>query len=80
MALFRFAASLGVDTSVRTDLSAFADADRITGGAGDAISWAIATGLIRGVGNNEISPDTTTTRAQMVQVMIRFMDLLQKNA
>ena len=80
MALFRFAASLGVDTSVRTDLSAFADADRITGGAGDAVSWAIATGLIRGVGNNEISPGTTTTRAQMVQVMIRFMDLLQKNA
>lgn len=77
--LFRFAESLGVATSQRTDLSAFRDADSISDGAQDAVSWAIATGLIRGVGDSEISPDTTTTRAQMAQVMIRFMDLLQKN-
>ena len=78
-ALFRFAVSIGVDTSARADLSAFKDADRVTDGAKDAVAWAIAVGLIRGVGNDELSPHTTTTRAQMVQVMIRFMDLLQKN-
>ncbi|MBR3704121.1 MAG: S-layer homology domain-containing protein, partial [Oscillospiraceae bacterium] len=72
LALFRYASSIGVDTSARTDLTAFRDADRVTDGAKDAMSWAIATGLIRGVGENTISPDTTTTRAQMVQVMIRF--------
>lgn len=79
VALFRFATSIGVDTSARVDLSTFKDAERVTDGAKDAVAWAISRGLIRGVGNNEISPDTTTTRAQMVQVMIRFMDLLQKN-
>lgn len=79
VALFRFAASIGVDTSERSNLSAFRDADRISDEGSEAMSWAIACGLIRGVGDDLLSPDTTTTRAQMVQVMIRFMDLLQKN-
>ena len=79
VALFRLADSLGVDTSQRADLSAFRDADSISDSARDAVSWSIAIGLIRGVGNNELSPDTTTTRAQMAQVMLRFMDHLQKN-
>ena len=79
VALYRFATAIGVDTSARTDLTTFTDFDLVTADAKDAMSWAIAIGLIRGVGENTISPDTTTTRAQMVQVMIRFMDLLQKN-
>lgn len=79
VALLRFADSLGVDTSQRADLGAFRDADSISESARDAVSWSIAVGLIRGVGDNELSPDTMTTRAQMAQVMIRFMDLLQKN-
>lgn len=77
LALFRFAAALGADTSARADLSLFKDAGLVT--EQDAMSWAVASGLIRGMGGNELSPHTTTTRAQMVQVMIRFMDLLQKN-
>ncbi len=76
LALFRFAAALGADTSARTDLSAFKDASRVT--EQDAMSWAVASGLIHGISSDELSPHTTTTRAQMVQVMIRFMDLLQK--
>lgn len=79
VALLRFAASLDVDPTQRADLDAFWDAESISDNARDAMSWAVAVGLIRGVGNNELSPDTTTTRAQMAQVMIRFMDLLQKN-
>lgn len=79
VALWRFAQALGADTSARSDLSAFKDADRVSAEAQEAMSWALASGLIRGVGDAQLSPDTTTTRAQMVQVMIRFMDLLQKN-
>lgn len=79
VALWRFAQSLGADTSAQGDLSAYRDADRVAAQAQEAMSWALASGLIRGVGDNQLSPDTTTTRAQMVQVMIRFMDLLQKN-
>lgn len=76
LALFRFAAALGADTSARADLSAFQDANLVS--EEDAMSWAVASGLIRGISDDQLSPDTTTTRAQMVQVMIRFMDLLQK--
>lgn len=79
VALWRFAHSLGADTSARGDLSVYKDADRVAADAQDAVSWALASGLIRGIGDAQLSPDTTTTRAQMVQVMIRFMDLLQKN-
>ncbi len=79
VALWRFATALGADTSERGDLSDYQDADRIAAEAQAAMSWALASGLIRGVGDAQLSPDTTTTRAQMVQVMIRFMDLLQKN-
>jgi len=79
MALWRFAAFLGGDTSARCDLSEFTDADLLDGQAEEAMSWAVANGLIVGVGGNRLSPDTVATRAQMAQVMIRFMDLLQKN-
>lgn len=79
VALWRFAQMLGADTSMRGDLAAFKDADRVAPEAQEAMSWALACGLIRGTGDAQLSPDTTTTRAQMVQVMIRFMDLLQKS-
>ena len=78
VALWKFAGVLGKNTEIRSDLSRFKDADRINDNAREAMSWALAAGLINGVSENELSPHTTTTRAQMVQVMIRFMDLIQK--
>lgn len=77
-ALWKFAGVLGADTSVSGDLARYKDADSISADARDAMSWALATGLVNGVSTNELSPQGATTRAQMVQVMIRFMDLLQK--
>ena len=78
LALWKFAGVLGENTAIRSDLSRFTDADKIDDNAREAMSWALAAGLINGVSETELSPHTTTTRAQMVQVMIRFMDLLQK--
>lgn len=78
-ALWRFAKIRGADTSVVGDnLIRYQDADRISAGARDAIAWALDAGIITGVSENEISPQGVTTRAQMAQVMIRFMDLQQK--
>ena len=78
LALWRFAETVGADVSKRSDLTEFKDADTVAEEARDAMSWAIAEGLIRGVSADEISPSTTTTRAQMVQVMVRFMDFIQR--
>lgn len=77
-ALWKFANTLGKDTSARGNLALYKDASLISGTAQDAMSWAIAAGIINGVSGDELSPQGATTRAQMVQVMIRFMDLMQK--
>lgn len=77
-ALWKFAGVLGTDTSVSGDLSRYKDAGSISASARDAMSWALASGLVNGVSADELAPQGATTRAQMVQVMIRFMDLLQK--
>lgn len=76
--LWKFADFLGEDTSARGSLSRYKDANLISAEAQDAMSWAIASGIVGGISADELSPQGTTTRAQMVQVMIRFMDLLQK--
>lgn len=77
--LWRFAKIQGTDTSVSDDnLTRYQDADRISADARDAMSWAISTGIIAGVSENELSPQGMTTRAQMAQVMVRFIDLQQK--
>lgn len=78
VAIWKLAELMGADTSDRADLSRYKDAALVDSAAQDAMSWALSTGLIRGVSSDELSPLTVTTRAQMVQVMIRFMDLLQK--
>ena len=77
VALWRFANYLGAGTSADADLSLFKDAGKINSDALEAMEWAVASKLIYGVGDDMLSPDTTTTRAQMAQVMIRFMNLLQ---
>lgn len=77
-ALWKFAGTLGEDTSARGNLSRYKDAALISDMTRDAMSWAIATGIINGISENELSPQGTATRSQMVQVMIRFMDLMQK--
>ena len=76
--LWKFAGFLGENTSVKGNLSRYKDADLVSAEAQDAMSWAIASGIVGGVSADELAPQGTATRAQMVQVMIRFMDLLQK--
>lgn len=77
-ALWKFAGTLGADTSDTGDLTRYKDAGSISPNARDAMSWALAAGLVNGISTDELAPQGSTTRAQMVQVMIRFMELLQK--
>ncbi len=69
---YRFAQSQGVDTSARADLSLYADAFGICSYARDAVSWAVATGLIQGVAVHTLEPQGTATRAQAVTVTVRY--------
>ena len=60
--------------SARADLSAYKDADKVSSYAEDAISWAVAEGLIKGVSGTTLSPKGTATRAQAAVLLIRFQD------
>ena len=64
------------DTSVRVSLSFFADADNVSAYAYDAVSWAVACGIISGMQNGEgidISPQGNMTRAQASTVFTRIL-------
>lgn len=77
VALYRFAQALEADTSARSAMSAYTDTALIAPEAQEAFSWCCATGLIRGISDTCLAPDGSATRAQMAQVMVRFLDLIQ---
>lgn len=70
--LYKFAQFRGMNTSARADLSGFGDEDRIHAWAYDAVSWAVAEGLISGVSKNVLSPRTSSTRAQVAVMLMKF--------
>lgn len=61
-----------LDTSARADLSGYTDADRIGSEARDAMSWAVATGILTGTSAGTLSPDAPATRAQTAAVLMRL--------
>lgn len=69
--LYRYAAYKGYNVSARANLSAYADAERVSGYALDAMSWANQTGLITGSGNN-LLPGGDAIRAQAAAILMRF--------
>lgn len=71
--LMRFAAYKDFDTSSRADLSAYGDAADIDAFAQDALSWGVAQGLFKGIGDTmTLAPQNDSTRAQMAMLLMRF--------
>ena len=71
---YHYAALTGCDTTPRSNLSHYTDAGQIPDYAVEAMSWAVASGLIRGTGAATISPNSTATRAQAATLLIRFCE------
>jgi len=72
--LYSYAQYKGYDTTERADLSRFVDASAVSGYAKDAMSWAVAEGLISGMGNGSLAPDNSATRAQVATILMAFID------
>ncbi|MDM8245193.1 S-layer homology domain-containing protein [Collinsella tanakaei] len=74
--LMNAASVLGADVSARADLSAFPDADEVSPWASDALSWAVAEGVLSGVetagGTRELQPTRACTRAEMAALMMNL--------
>jgi hypothetical protein len=73
--LQRYAASLGRDVSASAELTAFADAAEVPAWASGAVSWAVASGILRGDGN-ALHPNASATRAELAQLLLNASRIL----
>ena len=71
--LYRFAGVMGYDRTATTDLSAYTDADEIQSYAVQAFQWAVASGVVNGTSQTTLSPENTTTRAQICIMVSRLL-------
>ena len=71
--LYRYAESMGYDVSASVDLSGFPDAGDIQDYAMEALSWAVAEGLLQGFEDDSLQPGGTATRAQIATILMRFL-------
>ena len=67
--LYRYA---GAEAVSENHLAGFRDADKISPYAADALNWAVAKGLINGMGDGTVAPGETATRAQIAVILMRF--------
>lgn len=73
--MYRFAQFQGKDVTARADLGSFPDNGKLSNYAKDPMSWAVAAGLISGVGDNGVSylqPKSSATRAQTATILMRY--------
>lgn len=71
--LYRYQQMQGMDVSARASLS-FADANQVSDYAKDAMSWAVASGILHGVKSGNatlLQPKGAATRAQLAAVITR---------
>lgn len=73
--MYRYAILKGGLSGGGASLSGFADADRVSGWAADAMSWAVGTGLIKGTTPTRLDPQGSATRAQMAAIITRYAEL-----
>lgn len=72
--MFRYANYLGYDTNARANIYTFNDADRVSSHATNALSWAVADGLISGLDSTTLAPKNTATRAECATIIQRFIE------
>ena len=73
--LFRYAKYKDPATAAPEDVdfSAYSDAGQIASFASDAMRWAVGTGVGHGTSDTTLSPNGTATRAQLVQMLYRWL-------
>ena len=75
--LYRFAKYMEYDVTKTADLSAYTDLNKVQPYAVDAFKWAVGSGVVTGTSATTLSPENTTTRAQiciMVQRLLTAQD------
>ena len=70
--LMNYAAYKGEDVSNRADLTTYTDQPSTW--AQEAMQWAVAEGLISGVTNDQLQPQSSATRAQVAAILQRLLE------
>lgn len=73
--LQRYSAYTGHDVDQTVDLSIYPDCNDVSGWAKDAVTWAVANGIISGNSKGELKPQGTTSRAECATMITRYMEL-----
>ena len=63
-----------LDMLVAGELSGFSDSERAGSGAVDALGWCVEAGILTGVYDDTLDPQGTTTRSQIVAILMRFAE------
>ena len=70
--LMNYASYKGQDVSARASLDNYTDQPSTW--AQEAMQWAVAEGLISGVTNDQLQPQSSATRAQVAAILQRFLE------
>lgn len=73
--LYRDRAMKGHNVSARAELSAFSDGEAVSPWAKEAVSWAVAEGILQGDGHRQLSPNASALRDQCVVMLQRYRQL-----
>ena len=71
--LYRYAEAAGYDVSAAADLSGYPDAGKVQTYAQEAMSWAVADGIVEGMDGN-LNPAGNASRAQIATILMRFCE------
>ena len=76
--LYRFAVYMGCEVGVAeaTDISGFVDDHILYDYSKAPFAWAVGTGLVNGMGHNNLEPQGTATRAQVAQLIMKYHRML----
>ena len=58
------------------DLEEFNDADQVEDYASDAFKWAVSNKIISGMGDGALNPKGDASRAQVAQMIMKFMETI----
>lgn len=76
--LYRYAQYKGYDVSKTADLSGYADQDKLSDWAAQAVQWACGSGLMAGRSAAQLAPEGTLTRAEAATMLKAFCENVKK--
>ena len=62
---------------ITEDLDGFVDKDQVSSYAVEAMRWAVQSGLVEGMGHDDLNPKGFAIRAQVATLLVRFCDIVE---